>query len=54
MIAFKKKLQILKNVIRLWNSSNYVRLQVDKEFHSSHLVTLDSLIDKGIASKEDV
>lgn len=44
----------MKKVIRIWNASNRVRLHVDKEFHSNQLAAMDSLIDRGIATKEQV
>ncbi|GJY87422.1 RNA-directed DNA polymerase, eukaryota, partial [Tanacetum coccineum] len=54
MVSFKKKLQNLKQVIRAWNSTKKLSDNVLKQEHESILSLIDSKVDKGIATAEDL
>ncbi|GJU51767.1 hypothetical protein Tco_1221322 [Tanacetum coccineum] len=52
-ILFKKKLQNLKKVIRVWNASRKSDTYTLKKDHQNRLSLIDSKIDQGCASEED-
>lgn len=54
MLAFKKKLQVLKSSIRKWNLDNRSFFKTEKANCSSVIAVMDVLIDSGVASKEDL
>ncbi|GKB53733.1 RNA-directed DNA polymerase, eukaryota, partial [Tanacetum coccineum] len=52
-VLFKKKLQNLKKVIRVWIATRKADAHVLKKEHQLKLSTIDSKIDQGCASEED-
>ncbi|GKC06485.1 hypothetical protein Tco_0998095 [Tanacetum coccineum] len=52
-ISFKKKLQNLKKVIRVWIASRKADTHVLKKEHQYRLSAIDLKIDQGCASEED-
>ncbi|GKB08611.1 hypothetical protein Tco_0836923, partial [Tanacetum coccineum] len=52
-VLFKKKLQNLKKVIRVWIATRKADAHVLKKEHQLKLSTIDSKIDQGYASEED-
>lgn len=54
LVAFKNKLQHLKNVVRKWNSTNCILQMAEKEKLSSLITSIDILVDEGFATREDL
>ncbi|GJU41066.1 putative RNA-directed DNA polymerase, eukaryota, reverse transcriptase zinc-binding domain protein [Tanacetum coccineum] len=54
MISFKKKLQHLKSVIRVWNISKSISENQIKKDHLNCLSAIDTKIDQGVATNDDL
>lgn len=54
LVAFNKKLQNLKSVIRKWSSSSCAKNQVEKNQHIACISPIDLLVDQGVSSCDDL
>ena len=54
MVAFKKKLQNLKQVIRNWNATKKLTDNQLRKEHQSKLSLIDNKVDQGIATSDDL